>query len=75
VDLLTLLATAAGTAGEKEHSAQPFLFIGGALAAFAVIVGVLGIMRPAWGGKAMNVVMGVAALLVAGSMIAIVAVS
>jgi hypothetical protein len=75
MDLLTLLATAAGTAGEKEHSAAPFLFIGGALAAFAVLIGVLGIMRPNWGGGAMNLVMGVGVLLAAGSMVAIVAVS
>jgi hypothetical protein len=75
MDLLTLLATAEGVAGEKEHSATPFLIIGAIWAAFAVLVGVFGIMRPTWGGSAMNLVMGVGLLLAAGSMVAIVAVS
>ena len=72
MDLLTFLATAAGETG---HSTAPFLFIGGALAAFAVVTGVLGIARPAWGGRMMTLVMGVGVLLAAGSMVAIVAVS
>jgi hypothetical protein len=72
MDLLTILATAAG---EKEHSETAFFLAGGALAAFAVLTGVLGIMRPTWGGSVMNAVMGVGVLLAAGSMVAIVAVS
>jgi hypothetical protein len=72
MDLVTILATAAEQA---EHSETPFFLIGGAFAAFAVIVGVLGIMRPNWGGGAMTAVMGVGALLTAGTMVAIVAVS
>ena len=72
MDLITLLATAAG---EKEHSEAPFFLIGGAFAAFAVIVGALGVARPNWGGSAMNVVIGVGALLTAGTMAAIVAIS
>ena len=72
MDLVTILATAAEA---KEHSETPFFLIGGAFAAFAVIVGVLGIVRPTWGGGAMNAVMGVGALLTAGTMVAIVAVS
>ena len=73
MDLVTFLATTA--AGEQSHSSAPFLFVGGALAAFAVLVGVLGIVRPTWGGGMMNLVMGVGVLLAAGSMAAIVAVS
>jgi hypothetical protein len=72
MDLFTLLAAAAG---ETEHSTAPFLYVGGVLAAFAVIVGIVGIARPNWGGSAMNLVMGVGLLLAAGSMVAIVAVS
>jgi hypothetical protein len=73
MDLVTILATAAGEA--EHHSETPFFLIGGALAAFGVIVGVLGIVRPNWGGGAMNAVMGIGALLTAGTMVAIVAVS
>jgi hypothetical protein len=75
VDLVTILATAADVAGEKEHSATAFLVAGGVLAAFAVIVGVLGIARPGWGGRVMNIVMGIGTVLAAGTMVAIVAVS
>jgi hypothetical protein len=72
MDLLTILAAAAE---EHAHSETPFFLVGGAFAAFAVLVGVLGIVRPNWGGGAMNAVMGVGALLTAGTMVAIVAVS
>jgi hypothetical protein len=71
MDLVTILATA----DEHAHSETPFFLVGGAFAAFAVIVGVIGIVRPNWGGAAMNAVMGVGALLTAGTMVAIVAVS
>jgi hypothetical protein len=72
MDLVTILATAAE---EGHHSETPFFLIGGALAAFGVITGVLGIVRPNLGGGLMNALMGVAALLTAGTMVAIVAVS
>jgi hypothetical protein len=72
MDLITLLATAAG---EKAHSETPFFLIGGAFAAFAVLVGAFGVARPTWGGSAMTAVMGVGALLTAGTMVAIVAIS
>ncbi len=72
MDLITFLATAAG---EKAHSETPFFLIGGAFAVFAILVGALGVMRPNWGGAAMNAVMGVGVLLTAGTMVAIVAIS
>ncbi len=72
MDLLTVLAAAAE---EHGHSTTPFLLIGGVLAAFAVLVGAVGIVRPTWGGSAMNAVMGVGTVLAAGTMVAIVAVS
>ncbi len=72
MDLLTILAAAAA---EHEHSQTAFLVVGGVLAVFAVIAGALGLARPALGAGASNLVMGVGALLVAGTMIAIVAVS
>ena len=59
-----------------EHSETAFFIIGGALAAFAVIVASLGISRPAFATQVTaRAVMGVGALLAAGSMIAMVAVS
>ena len=72
MDLLTVLATAAE---EHAHSTTPFLITGGVLAVFAIIVGAIGVVRPTWGGAAMNVVMGVGTVLAAGTMVAIVAVS
>jgi hypothetical protein len=72
MDLLTVLATAAE---EHAHSTTPFLVAGGVLAVFAIIVGAVGVVRPTWGGAAMNAVMGVGTVLAAGTMVAIVAVS
>jgi hypothetical protein len=72
MSLLTVLATAAE---EHPHSTAPFLIIGGVLAAFAIIVGAFGILRPNWGGAALNAVMAIGTVLAAGTMVAIVAVS
>jgi hypothetical protein len=72
MDLLTILATAADA---SAHSQTAFLLIGGALAAFAVIVSVIGLTRPSLDGSANTAIMGVGSLLVVGTMIAIVAVS
>ena len=71
MDLVTLLATAA----ETEHSETPFLVIGGALAVFAIVVGLLGIARPTLGDGVNRLLMGVGTLLVAGTMVSIVAIS
>lgn len=70
MDLVTILAAAAE---EHEHSQTAFYLAGGALAVFAVIVAALGLARPALGPRANNAIMGVGSLLVAGTMVAIVA--
>ena len=72
MDLLTILAAAAG---ESEHSETAFFVLGGLLAAFAVVVSLIGLARPALGQSANRAIMGVGSLLVAGTMVAIVAVS
>ena len=62
--LITLLAAA------EERSHTPFFFVGGALAVYAVLVSVLGFTRPDFPGGvvAARGLMGVGALLVAGTM-------
>jgi hypothetical protein len=72
MDLVTLLASAAG---EAEHNETPFLIVGGALAAFAVIVGIIGLMRPGLGEGANKIIIGVGSVLVVGTMYTIVAVA
>ena len=72
MDLVTILAAAAE---HEEHSEALFFAVGGAFAAFAVIIGAVGVARPNWGGPAMNVVMGIGALLTVGTMVSILVVS
>ena len=62
--LITLLAAV------EEHSRTPFFIVGGALAAFAVLVSVLGFIRPDFPGGAVagRGVMALGAVLVAGTM-------
>jgi hypothetical protein len=69
--LLTLLLAAT----EEAHSSTPFYFVGGALAAFAVLVGAIGLARPDLGRGASNAIMGVGAALVLGTMVTIIAIS
>ena len=73
MDLLTILAATAGE--ESEHSETAFLVLGGLLAAFAVVVSAIGLRGPALGQTGSRAIMGVGSLLVAGTMVAIVAVS
>jgi hypothetical protein len=75
VTLVTLLATAAGEAGHAaDHDATPFYLVGGALAALGVIAGAVGIAKPAIGGAFTKAIIGVGAVLAAGTMVAIVAI-
>ncbi len=69
MDLVTILAAAA----EEEHSETPFLVVGGILAAFAVIVGALGIARHTMSDGLANAIMGIGALLVVGTMVTVIA--
>ncbi len=71
MDLLTILAAAEAS----EHSETAFFVLGGLLAAFAVVVSAVGLARPALSRSANTAIMGVGSLLVAGTMVAIVAVS
>ena len=68
---MDLVAILAAEAAHKNET--PFLVIGGILAAFAVIVGVLGIVRPQLPGSVTNAMMGIGALLVVGTMISVLA--
>ena len=68
---MELLAILAAEAAHKNET--PFLVIGGILAAFAVIVGVLGIVRPELPEAVTNAMMGIGALLVVGTMISVLA--
>ena len=68
---MDLVAILAAEAAHKNET--PFLVIGGILAAFAVIVGVLGIVRPALPDGLVNAIMGIGALLVVGTMISVLA--
>ena len=68
---MDLVAILAAEAAHKNET--PFLVIGGILAAFAVIVGVLGIVRPELPESVTNAMMGIGALLVVGTMISVLA--
>ncbi len=70
MDLVTILAAAA----EESHDETAFLVVGGILAAFAVLAGVLGIVRSSTMSDGLaNAIMGIGALLVVGTMITVVA--
>lgn len=72
MDLVTLLATAAG---ESETSETPFFVIGGALAVFAVVASLIGIMRPNLPSSAAGALSGIGALLAVATMVTMLAVS
>ncbi len=69
MDLVTILAAAA----EESHNETPFLVVGGILAAFAVIVGALGLARHNMSDGMANAIMGIGALLVVGTMVTVIA--
>ena len=69
MDLVALLAAA--EAGEP-HDETAFLVVGGLLALFAIVVGVLGIVRHTTSDGTAKAVMGVGALLVVGTMLTVV---
>jgi hypothetical protein len=66
MDLVTLLAAAA----EEHRSETPFYIAGGVLAAFAVIISIVGFVRPSFpsGNGGTRAVMGVSVLLVGATM-------
>ena len=68
MDLVTILAAAA----EESHDQTAFLVVGGILAVFAVLVGVLGILRHDLSDGLANAIMGVGAVLVVGTMLTVV---
>jgi hypothetical protein len=78
MDLLTILVAAAETAegaGHEEHDATPFYIAGGALAAFAVIVGIIGIRRPSLPEGPNRAIMAIGAILVIATVATSIAVS
>ena len=70
MDLLTIVAAAAEGAAHESHDATPFYIAGGALAVFAVIVGVLGIKRPSLPEGPNRAIMAIGTVLVVATMIA-----
>ncbi len=67
MDLVTLLAAA------ESHDETAFLVVGGILAAFGVLSGVLGIVRPRMADGMANALVGIGALLVVGTMVTVIA--
>ncbi|MBA3328529.1 MAG: hypothetical protein H0T43_09545 [Solirubrobacterales bacterium] len=70
MDVALIVAAAAEVAEEHHRSEAPFFIAGGVLAAFAVLVSVLGFKRPDFpsGAGAARGVMGLGAVLVAAAM-------
>ena len=68
---MDLVAILAAEAAHKNET--PFLVVGGILAAFAVLVGVLGIVRPTLPDGVNNAIMAVGAVLVVGTMVSVLA--
>ncbi len=67
MDLVTIVAAA------EEHASQtPFLVAGGLLAVFAVLVGAFGLVRHELSDGLANRLMGIGALLVAGTMVSVI---
>ncbi len=65
-----LHATLVLAAGEAEPSKVPFYILGGALAAWAIVLGLVGLSRPSFPeGAAERAVMGLTAVLVLGAMV------
>jgi hypothetical protein len=76
MDLVTILAeAAAGGAEHADKSETPFYLVGGALALFAIVVGVLGIKSPSLGEGPNRAIMAIGALLVVATMVTSIAVS
>ncbi len=69
MDLVTILAAAA----EESHDETAFLVVGAILAAFAVIAGALGIVRHQMSEGVARAIMAIGALLVAGTLVTVVA--
>jgi hypothetical protein len=74
---LILAATGGGGSEAAEPSKVPFYFVGGALAAWAVILSAIGLTRPEFPfhGRGQRIVMAISAGLVAATMITAVATS
>ena len=70
MDLAFIVAAAAEAAEEHHRSEAPFFIAGGVLAAFAVLISVVGIMRPDFptSSGAARGVMGLGAVLVLAAM-------
>jgi hypothetical protein len=64
------LVTIIAASGAADHSKTPFYLFGGALAGWAVLIGLLGITKPDLPGRAVGqaAIMLVSVVLVAGAM-------
>ena len=70
MDLLTLVLAAAEGAEHADKDHTPFYVAGGALAIFAIVVGVLGIAKHDLGEGPGRMIMAVGSVLVVATMIA-----
>jgi hypothetical protein len=73
MDLVTILAAAAEGAEHAEHDPIGFYIAGGLLAAFAVIVGIIGIRSPSLPEGPNRAIMVIGTVLVVATMVASVA--
>ena len=73
MDLVTILLAAAETAGHEKHDPIAFYLVGGALAVFAIVVGIVGIRQPNLAEGPNKAIMGIGTVLVIGTMIASIA--
>ena len=75
MDLVTILAAAAAGAEHADKNETPFYLVGGALAVFAIVVGVVGIKRPDLPEGPNRAFMAIGAVLVVATMVTSIAVS
>ncbi len=73
MDLVTILLAAAEGTEHREHDATSFYIAGGLLAAFAVVVGIIGIKRPNLPEGPNRAMMAIGTVLVVATMVASVA--
>jgi hypothetical protein len=73
MDLVTILVAAAEGAEHSKSDPIAFYIAGGALAVFAVLVGIVGIKRPTLPEGPNRAIMGIGAVLVVATMVASIA--
>ena len=75
MDLATILVAAAEGAEHSAHEPTAFYIVGGALAAFAVVAGIIGITRPGLPEGPNRAIMAIGTVLVVATMVTSIATS